>query len=222
LPHLAVLIHEGKCQPLRELRPDLPAEVEAVVARAMAVEPEHRFPTVRAFREALDAVASGAPLSAFLHTGALDKTVAAGLSMPPPNAASAPGVSVASQRPGKRTATWLVGALVVAGLAAIALVIALTRGPSPGEKETIVPASEPEHSAAPTAERAPQVVSDLEPRIEPALDAAGKADSGSASPDAGNPARARAAASPPASGARPEKPSPSRAKQHGLIEENPF
>ena len=43
----------GDYQPLKELRPDVPAEIEAVVSKAMDREPDRRFPSAKAFREAL-------------------------------------------------------------------------------------------------------------------------------------------------------------------------
>ncbi|MCJ7628768.1 MAG: protein kinase, partial [Longimicrobiales bacterium] len=43
----------GDYQPLKELRPDVPAEIEAVVSKAMDTEPDRRFPSAKAFREAL-------------------------------------------------------------------------------------------------------------------------------------------------------------------------
>ncbi|HEY8945840.1 MAG TPA: serine/threonine-protein kinase, partial [Polyangiaceae bacterium] len=49
LPHLAVLIHEGRFQPPTELRPGLPASIDAVVARAMASDPGQRYANVREF-----------------------------------------------------------------------------------------------------------------------------------------------------------------------------
>ncbi len=48
--------------PLRELAPEVPAEVEAVVSRALAKKPEERWPSAAAFGSAL-AAASGIPLS---------------------------------------------------------------------------------------------------------------------------------------------------------------
>ena len=42
-------------RPLRELRPDVPAAVEAAVARALAKDPAHRWPSVSAFAAALRA-----------------------------------------------------------------------------------------------------------------------------------------------------------------------
>ena len=45
----------GKARPLREARADLPARLEAVLARAMALDPAERYPTMTAFAEALQA-----------------------------------------------------------------------------------------------------------------------------------------------------------------------
>jgi len=68
LPHLVVLIHEGKPRPLAERRPDLPAPFCDLVARAMATDREQRVPSARDLGEALralpamlDALADTAP-----------------------------------------------------------------------------------------------------------------------------------------------------------------
>jgi serine/threonine-protein kinase len=53
LPAIAVLIHEGKYQPLRALRPEAPAELEAVVARAIAVDRNARYSTPAEFARGL-------------------------------------------------------------------------------------------------------------------------------------------------------------------------
>jgi serine/threonine protein kinase len=47
--------------PLRELAPDVPAEVEAVLRRALAKRQDDRFPTMTAFSRALEAAAAPAP-----------------------------------------------------------------------------------------------------------------------------------------------------------------
>jgi eukaryotic-like serine/threonine-protein kinase len=53
LMQLSVRICAGDCTPLRALRPELPAEVEAVVRRAMAPARENRFARAEDFAEAL-------------------------------------------------------------------------------------------------------------------------------------------------------------------------
>ncbi len=53
---LAVLkaVLGGEYQPLRGLRPDLPLEVEQIVTRAMAQEPEHRYTSALAFAQDIE------------------------------------------------------------------------------------------------------------------------------------------------------------------------
>jgi len=53
LPALSVKIHSGEYAPLSTLRHDVPRDLEAVVSRAMATDPEARFQSVAAFRDAL-------------------------------------------------------------------------------------------------------------------------------------------------------------------------
>ena len=48
---------EGNATPPRELNPDLPESLEAVIIKAMAVDPENRFQTFDEMREALEEVA---------------------------------------------------------------------------------------------------------------------------------------------------------------------
>ncbi|MCP3138525.1 protein kinase [Pyxidicoccus sp. QH1ED-7-1] len=73
---LAVLnaLMQGDFKRPRELRPDLPEELEAIVLKAMAFKPEDRYPSAEAFAEGLEAFlgehlsASGtAQLGAFLR-----------------------------------------------------------------------------------------------------------------------------------------------------------
>ncbi|WP_050989182.1 protein kinase domain-containing protein [Corallococcus macrosporus] len=54
---LAVLnaLLQGELKPPRELRPDLPEELEAIILKAMAFKPEDRYPTAEAFADALEA-----------------------------------------------------------------------------------------------------------------------------------------------------------------------
>ncbi|NOJ83122.1 protein kinase domain-containing protein [Myxococcus xanthus] len=72
---LAVLnaLLQGELKPPRELRPDLPEELEAILLKAMAFKPEDRYPTAEAFADALETFlsehlsGSGAmPLGTFL------------------------------------------------------------------------------------------------------------------------------------------------------------
>ncbi len=51
-----VAIRDGKVPRLARLRPELPKDLSAVVARALHRKPRRRFPTAHAFRDALDAV----------------------------------------------------------------------------------------------------------------------------------------------------------------------
>jgi len=45
---------KGKARNLRDVKPEMPQRVEAVLARAMSLEPNDRFPTMTAFAEALN------------------------------------------------------------------------------------------------------------------------------------------------------------------------
>jgi serine/threonine-protein kinase len=87
LPHLAVLIAEGKYVPPRVKRPELPADADAVVARAMAPDRSQRYRSVDELRAALAALRnSGAHAGpASMNFGA---TLVAGSpgSNPPPGA----------------------------------------------------------------------------------------------------------------------------------------
>jgi serine/threonine-protein kinase len=49
-------ITQGEAQSLRALRPDAPAELEALIARALAPRPEDRFESARAMAKSLDAL----------------------------------------------------------------------------------------------------------------------------------------------------------------------
>jgi len=53
---LAVLnaLLQGELKPPRELRPDLPEELEAIILKAMAFKPEDRYPTAEDFANALE------------------------------------------------------------------------------------------------------------------------------------------------------------------------
>jgi serine/threonine-protein kinase len=46
---------KGKARSIRSIKPELPVRLEQVLAKAMALEPEERFPTMTAFAEALQA-----------------------------------------------------------------------------------------------------------------------------------------------------------------------
>lgn len=50
---LVLQMHQGAFTPLRELRPDLPLALDAVVARALAFEPSARFPNAALLRQAI-------------------------------------------------------------------------------------------------------------------------------------------------------------------------
>ncbi|MEO8029193.1 MAG: serine/threonine-protein kinase [Gemmatimonadota bacterium] len=45
----------GKARSLRSVKPELPARLDAALAKAMSLEPDERFPTMTAFAEALQA-----------------------------------------------------------------------------------------------------------------------------------------------------------------------
>jgi len=87
--------------PIRQARPELPAGVEAVLAKALAKKPGDRFPTVSAFVEALNRALAG-------------EEVAVG----PAPVQVVPGVSPAA--PARRVPAW---AWALGGVAALALLI---------------------------------------------------------------------------------------------------
>jgi serine/threonine-protein kinase len=147
--------------PPRSLRPEISPELEAVVLRALARDPDRRYATAADLRDALRAVGRGAvPVSAGPPTAlvtaaaptgvdattatAIDHTTAAGPTLPPPPmpppppppppAAIAPPRSPA--QPSRRVRRWglALTLVLVAASAAVALALALQAG-DPGEPE---------------------------------------------------------------------------------------
>jgi eukaryotic-like serine/threonine-protein kinase len=63
-------ISRGQFAPMRTLRMDVPEQLEAIVARAMAVDPVQRFQDIAAFIEALEPFAARQGLTASMPLGA--------------------------------------------------------------------------------------------------------------------------------------------------------
>lgn len=122
LVHLVTEILQGTPQPLRELRPDVPASLAAIVKRCMRREPEHRFESADALSQAL----SGSQGSSLVPTN---------LSLPIP---VVPTPAPAS----KRLRVALIGGTLT-GLAVLSLILLSRDGPGGGEvrdEPTSVPA----------------------------------------------------------------------------------
>src|SRR5262249_9004594 len=64
LPHLAVLIAEGRYEAASLRRPGLGSECDAVIGRAMVADRNLRYPSVAALKTALEALRTGAPIEA--------------------------------------------------------------------------------------------------------------------------------------------------------------
>jgi hypothetical protein len=226
LPELVILIHEGKYTRPSELRPELPAELDAVIARALAKEPPARFATPRAFGAALRRAAVGAaktnwdpssiPPAASRSAAPLALDTAPALSHTAPGA----GASAAPVRGRKRVRPWMLAA------GALAVVVALGSFLFGGAPSSNTPQAESAEAAAAQPPEA-QVNAAPRPEVSPAVDASPPAVATasaetpapsarmlpSGAPSAGASARTRA----PAASA-----SASRARERGLAEENPF
>jgi serine/threonine protein kinase len=201
IPAIAVVIHEGKYEPLRRARPDAPPELELMLARALHVDRDCRYPTPAAFAQALSTVVLARSGSEATRTLVV-----------------APAATHRSQTLSRQRR--LPKAL---GLAAVvfAIVVALvfknraSDGGNATHADVQVPAS------ALPLRRVEVDRPTRPPQVSPAVRQPEAVSSGSPSAAAGGkttgPARER---TPPATSEKPAQ--PSRARQHGLAEENPF
>jgi eukaryotic-like serine/threonine-protein kinase len=181
LPHLVVLIHEGNARPLAERRPDLPAPFCDLVARAMAVDREHRVPSAQALGDELRALA--VMLEALADTAPEPlPLIAPGMSVPPPSlvrpsappryrvqAVPDPGAEPSRppgmvpnrgpRRPDRTRARWHVTIGIAAGsLAALVAGVALWRTMAPPFADDRPVRPEPTaSSASPKVEPAPSL-----------------------------------------------------------------
>jgi len=134
LPHLSLLIHEGKAKPLHEIRPELPRAFSELVAKAMHADRDLRLPSALELERAL------APFVSPCQSPALDATLAAGetpaLPAPPSEVSKetrtestdsiALGRTV-EQPPGSRKRVWVVLASVTIVLGVVALIATRAR-----------------------------------------------------------------------------------------------
>ena len=112
-PHLVAAQHvQAEAQPLGEIRPDLPADLCAIIHKMMAKQPEARYQTAR---EILRDVGRLRDAVATAGSGAVAQTMLSGVGEPVQTSWSAP-IAHAPPRSARRT-TLLIG-LVVLGLAA--------------------------------------------------------------------------------------------------------
>ncbi len=204
LPALSLKIFEGRYTAPSGLFDGAPAGLDALIARAMAVEPSRRYESMREFHDALALLGSGRPVSLAPTLVSTEPGESSAL-----ESAHEEVKDVASAAPAAgRSRFYLV--LAGIGVAAAATVALASRTRPEGESAPDAGVSRPEQSAPaalPTASSAPAVAS------APATASAGTpAVSSSAAPSP------RRSASPP----RGIASAPSRAARDGLTEANPF
>lgn len=142
---LMQLIEAGQYRPVRELNPAVPLELSAAIARATAVNPQDRFPTVAEFGEALLPFASAAVRARLSSEFSITEREPRTISTREPVVGQEPtlNVSVVGKSPAQPRSRGATYALV--GLAVLALggwVLFLAR---PNEFQ------EPSRDASPTA-----------------------------------------------------------------------
>jgi serine/threonine-protein kinase len=236
LPAIAVMIHEGKYEPLRTTRPDAPPELEAVIARAVHVLTEKRYATAAELAQALASIDLSASIGVG-HTLVAPPTALAGtpvglvdtaggtIASQPDSISAGTGAGVETPSRPERHRSLKVGWLVAAGVLLVGGVLVVVGELS---KPATTPTGENpvQPVAAPTLEeerieerpRKPSVPT-VDPIVsggEPAPRATASVPVPSAKPSQPVVPEQRAGPSPPASS------KPTRATQEGLIEDNPF
>jgi len=235
LPHLAVLIYEGKCDPPSQLRPGITPDVDNLVARAMANERQARFSTAlelsAAVQEALQTHVRSQPPPATLEVKAAvpgvipvaisDVTQASegqrrGISAMTPAVFTSqqPASSVPQAKSGK--GIWI-AALAVLGLAGGVGIWWTQRGAAPTANPE-QPGLSQSSPALVESPRPPEVTPVPLPAV--ASPSASPAASVSAATSVEKP-RLSAPVVPLGSAKRPGG-TPTRAGQHGLSQDNPF
>jgi serine/threonine-protein kinase len=224
LPHLAVLIHQGKYDRASILRPGLSSAADAVVSRAMASDRAERFASAAELSSAV------AMLRESLRPAPLDETqlltaapvlrdsTTAPAPLPRPSPALTPGVFTAppalDRKP--RSRVWVFG-LASVGLAIVGFAAAFLSRPAPE-------ALQPEHAnqALPAPNAAPTQPLTAAAPAEPAERTAAPA---SAAPVIAQPSAAVSGRRGVAPAVVPNPNSSanrSRANTYGLSEDNPF
>jgi serine/threonine-protein kinase len=239
LPHLSLLIHEGKPTPIHDLRPDLPRVFSELVAQAMHADRERRFPSARELEQALAPFDSKPAVAVLDATIAADSELAGSEAVPPDSVIPAPSeLSSASQAdpdpkllsvefaamgrtlelatPPRSRRPWIVAGAAAAVIATVVVVATRPRWGAQGSSgvtgETTPPALA--ESVAPRSSANP------EPTVAPVV----SAEANARADDASVPVPATASARAPVVGARvPVAPSSAkppasatRAEQHGL------
>jgi serine/threonine protein kinase len=157
LSELVVKQREEPITPIRELRPDVPPEVEAAVMHCLARAPEYRPASAAELAQELAAGSPEPPTEPLPHPSGVRATEVATV---PLTRAEPPATLQRTRAPRRQftlppRTTWLVFA-VVAGLVFVVLAFALTSGEGDGgaEQTPQTPAVEPVPAADNSAEQA--------------------------------------------------------------------
>jgi serine/threonine-protein kinase len=126
---IAYAVHRAQPTPLRERRGDVPVGLAAVVARAMAPDPEDRFPSAGAFADALLHVEDSKQAA----------TLPAPEVAPPPEPTRAVPVQPVPVRKRPRAPRRVFGSLIAAALIVVAIMIGLNAHSSPSKPTTSTP-----------------------------------------------------------------------------------
>jgi predicted Ser/Thr protein kinase len=141
--------------PPSEVEPSVPAALDAAVLRALAKDPDERFETAAAFRQAIGAGATG-------PADVVTEPIAAG-----GDTAIMPTAAPPEEAPPRRERSWIPLALIGAAILALAGIMALTLGgpESPAERQerrqASPPAEEPTTPAAVSVEQALGILDDV-------------------------------------------------------------
>ncbi len=124
--------------PPRQIVPSIPAELEAVVQRAMAKDPARRYHSADEMGMDLDRVRKGLGVMGATASMAAGEYAAAGRTMvappPPPTSGSYPVAQAPT--PPRRTWPWVVVLILLAAIAGLAAYLFLNLGDSGGGGET--------------------------------------------------------------------------------------